>query len=146
MKTYGGVEVQLHHSRPRHQMNVSGQFHAPAALHPRERPPGTHWIEAWVGNITGLVATVKRKISCPCKESNHCHPTRSFHYIDRKLASPINLITQQDWRWVHSSGKASASMTDVLDLKPEGTPAILTVLLRGCPHSLQTHCELVYKY
>jgi hypothetical protein len=37
MKTYGGVEVQLQHSRLRHQKQVSGQLHAPAAL-----PPGNH--------------------------------------------------------------------------------------------------------
>jgi hypothetical protein len=30
------------HSRPRHQMGVSGQLHAPAALCLRERTPGTH--------------------------------------------------------------------------------------------------------
>jgi hypothetical protein len=32
----GGVEVQLHLPRPRHQMEVSAQLHAPAAL-----PPGS---------------------------------------------------------------------------------------------------------
>jgi hypothetical protein len=32
MKIYGGVEVQLNLSWPRHQMEVSGQLHAPAAL------------------------------------------------------------------------------------------------------------------
>jgi hypothetical protein len=31
MKTYRGVGVYLHHSRPRHLMEVSGQLHAPAA-------------------------------------------------------------------------------------------------------------------
>jgi hypothetical protein len=32
MKAYGGVEVQLHHSSPRQQMEVSAQLHTPAAL------------------------------------------------------------------------------------------------------------------
>jgi hypothetical protein len=32
MKTYGGVEVQLHISWPRHYIEVSGQLHAPATL------------------------------------------------------------------------------------------------------------------
>jgi hypothetical protein len=32
MKTYGGVEVQLHHSWPEHEMEVSGQLHLPATL------------------------------------------------------------------------------------------------------------------
>jgi hypothetical protein len=32
MKIYGLMEVYLHNSWPRHYMEVSGQFHAPAAL------------------------------------------------------------------------------------------------------------------
>jgi hypothetical protein len=39
MNTYGGVEVWRHHSWPRHEMEVSGQLHALAALLPgKERP------------------------------------------------------------------------------------------------------------
>jgi hypothetical protein len=33
---------------------VSGQIHAPAALPPGERAPGTHWVGAWVGPRAGL--------------------------------------------------------------------------------------------
>jgi len=33
-------------------MEVWGQFHALAALPPRERVPGTHWIWVWVDPIT----------------------------------------------------------------------------------------------
>jgi hypothetical protein len=43
-------------------MEVSGQLHAPAALTPRERAPGTHWIGGWVGPRAVLDAVVKRKI------------------------------------------------------------------------------------
>jgi hypothetical protein len=35
MKTCGEVEVQFHHSWPRHYMEVSGQLRAPTALPPR---------------------------------------------------------------------------------------------------------------
>jgi hypothetical protein len=35
-------------------MEVSGQLHAPAALPPRERAPGTYWIEGWVGPRASL--------------------------------------------------------------------------------------------
>jgi hypothetical protein len=38
----------------RHFMGVSGQLHAPAALLPRERSPGTHWIGGWVGSRTEI--------------------------------------------------------------------------------------------
>jgi hypothetical protein len=32
MKTYGGMEVELHHPYPRRYMEVSGKLRAPAAL------------------------------------------------------------------------------------------------------------------
>jgi hypothetical protein len=32
MKTCGGAEIYLHHSYSRHQLEVSGLFHVPAAL------------------------------------------------------------------------------------------------------------------
>jgi hypothetical protein len=38
MKTYGRVEVYLHHSLPRHYMEVSGQLHTPVALPSGESP------------------------------------------------------------------------------------------------------------
>jgi hypothetical protein len=43
-------------------MEVSGQLHAPAALHPRK--------EGWVGPRVVLDAVVKRKITSPCRDSN----------------------------------------------------------------------------
>jgi hypothetical protein len=45
-------------------MGVSGQRHAPAALYPRERTPGTHWIGGWMGPRAGLDAGARRKILC----------------------------------------------------------------------------------
>jgi hypothetical protein len=56
MKTYEGVEVYLHHSWLRHQIEVSGQLHTPVALPPGERTPGTHWIRGRVGSKSGLDA------------------------------------------------------------------------------------------
>jgi hypothetical protein len=40
---------------------MSGQFHAPAALSPKEKAPGTHWIGVWVGPRAGLDDVEKRK-------------------------------------------------------------------------------------
>jgi hypothetical protein len=51
-------------------MEVSGQLHAPAALPPGERAPGTLWVEGWVGPGAILDAVVKRKITSPHRESN----------------------------------------------------------------------------
>jgi hypothetical protein len=42
----------------------------PGRFTPRERAPGTHWIEGWVGFIAVLDAAVKRKIPSPRRESN----------------------------------------------------------------------------
>jgi hypothetical protein len=55
-------------------MEVSGQIYAPAALPPRERAPGTHWIGGWVGPRAVLGAVVKRKIPNPRRESNPITP------------------------------------------------------------------------
>jgi hypothetical protein len=46
-------------------MGVSGQRHAPDALYPRERTPGTHCIGGWVGPTAGLDARAKEKSSGP---------------------------------------------------------------------------------
>jgi hypothetical protein len=43
-------------------MDVSGQFHAPAALPSRERAPSTHLIRGWVNPRAGLDYVVNRKL------------------------------------------------------------------------------------
>jgi hypothetical protein len=48
-------------------MGVNGQRHALAALYPRERIPGIHWIGGWVGLRAGLDTEVRRKILCLCR-------------------------------------------------------------------------------
>jgi hypothetical protein len=55
-------------------MEVSGQLHAPAALLPMERAPGTNWIGGWVGPRAVLDEVVKRKIPSPRRESNSRTP------------------------------------------------------------------------
>jgi hypothetical protein len=42
-------------------MEVSSELHAPAALPPGERAPGTHWIGVLVGPKAGLDNVEKRK-------------------------------------------------------------------------------------
>jgi hypothetical protein len=64
-------------------MGVSGQHHAPAALYPRRKTPGTHCTRGWVGPRAGLDAGARRKILCPCRGSN---PDR--HYTARATAAP----------------------------------------------------------
>jgi hypothetical protein len=50
-------------------MEMSGQLHAPAALHPGKES-GTPWIGGWVGPRAVLDAVVKRKIPNLRRESN----------------------------------------------------------------------------
>jgi hypothetical protein len=59
-------------------MGVSGQHHAPAALCPGERTPGTHCTGGWVGPRAGLDTEVIGKLLCPCRGSN---PDRPDIYI-----------------------------------------------------------------
>jgi hypothetical protein len=44
---------------------LSGQRHAPAALYPRERTPGTHCTGGWVGPRAGLDTEAGGKILSP---------------------------------------------------------------------------------
>jgi hypothetical protein len=78
MKTYAAMEVWLHHSEPRHQMEVSGQLHTPA-LPPEQVPPGTQWI-IWVGPTTLKHAVRKRNIYCACVELN---PDSAYRMVQR---------------------------------------------------------------
>jgi len=59
-------------------MEVSGQLHAPAAVAPGERAPGTQWIGGWEGLRARLDLEAKTKISSPCRESNPVRPARSL--------------------------------------------------------------------
>jgi hypothetical protein len=43
----------------------------------RKRAPGTLWIGGWVGHRAGLDTVKKRKMSCPCRESNPGRPAPS---------------------------------------------------------------------
>jgi hypothetical protein len=49
----------------------------PRPLYPWERSPCTHWMRDWVDRRGGLEAVEKRKMVCPCRESNPGRPTRS---------------------------------------------------------------------
>jgi hypothetical protein len=66
-------------------MGVSGQRHAPTALYPRERTPGTHWTGGWVGPRAGLDTEAREKILCPNRGSNLDRPVAQSvarHYTD----------------------------------------------------------------
>jgi hypothetical protein len=59
---------------------VSGQRHAPAALYPRAKTPGTHCTGGWVGPREGLYTEVIGKILSPLpgiESRSPGYPTRS---------------------------------------------------------------------
>jgi hypothetical protein len=63
-------------------MGVCGQRHAPAALCPEEKAPGTHCTGGWVGLRASLNTEVRVKILCPCRGSNPDRPdVQSVIYI-----------------------------------------------------------------
>jgi hypothetical protein len=53
---------------------VSGQHHAPAALYPGRKDPGTQFTGGWVGPRAGLDTEARGKILCPCQRSNPDRP------------------------------------------------------------------------
>jgi hypothetical protein len=66
-------------------MGVSGQRHAPAALNPRGRTPGTHCTGGWVDPRAGLDTGERGKILYPCQGSIPDRPVVQpvvRHYID----------------------------------------------------------------
>jgi hypothetical protein len=55
-------------------MGVTSQRHAPAALYPRGKDPGTHWTGGWVDPRAGLDTEVRGKILSPRRGSNPDRP------------------------------------------------------------------------
>jgi len=70
-------------------MEVSGQFHAPAAFTLGGKTPGTHWVGGWL-----VPEPVKREVPCPYRESNPGRPARgliTMHWL-RYPGSSRNII------------------------------------------------------
>jgi hypothetical protein len=63
-------------------MGVRGQHHAPAALFPRRKDPGTHWIGGWVGPRAGLDAEARGKNICLCRDRTPVVQSVVRHYTD----------------------------------------------------------------
>jgi hypothetical protein len=94
MTTYGGVEVQLHLSWPRHYMAVSGQLHDFAALPPEKEPPlhighETEW-------APGAGHWRREKKVLHCREWNPGRPAR--RYTDCFCCSICHTERSTDWR------------------------------------------------
>jgi hypothetical protein len=66
----GGVEVTSTHSLTSALHGCEWSASRLSRFTPRERAPGTHWIECWVGPRAVLDAVVRRKIPSSRRESN----------------------------------------------------------------------------
>jgi hypothetical protein len=78
MKTYEGVEIQHHAFLTSALDGDELSASRPGHFTLRERAPGTHCTEGWVGPRAGMDAMVKRKNPCPCRDSKRDHPFRSL--------------------------------------------------------------------
>jgi hypothetical protein len=71
MEALGGRgDIAPTHSRPRHQMGVSGQRHAPAALYPGGKDPRYPLDRRLAGPQSRLDAEDRGEILCPRRGSN----------------------------------------------------------------------------
>jgi hypothetical protein len=61
-------------------------------LKPEETPLDTHYVGGWVVPRAGLDTVERRKISCPCQESNPGRPSRSPSPYRLKLSFPNIII------------------------------------------------------
>jgi hypothetical protein len=70
MKTYWGMEVQLHAFLTSALDGSEWSASRPDRFTPRKRVPGTHWTGGWVGPRAVLDAVMKKKILSPRRVSN----------------------------------------------------------------------------
>jgi hypothetical protein len=78
MKTYRGMEVQLHAFLTSALHGGEWSASRPGRFTFGERASVTHWLGGSVGPRPGLVAMAKRKNPCLCRESN---PVRPSHIL-----------------------------------------------------------------
>jgi hypothetical protein len=78
-------------------MGVSGQLHAPAALYPRERAPGTHWMGGWVGLEPSWMQWLEEKYSAPIGDLNpDCSDhSQTLYCLSYRSSNPSFTVTLQ---------------------------------------------------
>jgi len=85
MKTYEGVEVQLHVFLTSVTDGEELSASHPGTL-PRGKNPSIHWTEGWMGPRADPESVAKRKKSLPCRESDPGRPTHSLVTILTQLS------------------------------------------------------------
>jgi hypothetical protein len=87
MKTYGGVDVQIHVFLTSTQLGCKWPASRPTRFIPKERAPGSHWIEGWVGPRTGPDDKEKSRIPTALtrllnnNNNNYYYLWADFRYI-----------------------------------------------------------------
>jgi hypothetical protein len=84
-------------------MEVGGQLHAPAALPPGVRTPGTHYTGGWMGSRAGLDAVAKRKVPIPApagKWTPVVQPiAQSLYWLSYPGSRIITVMRLNEWSW-----------------------------------------------
>jgi hypothetical protein len=109
MKMHERVEVQLHHSRPQHQMDWSAS--GPSNFTPREIASGTHWMGSWMDLTASLDAVEKSKISRPYHELNSSHLAPTAHHYTK--CATMEAIFYKSMSFLHSRKYSQASTSHI---------------------------------
>jgi hypothetical protein len=104
------------YSRPRHLMEVSGQFHTPTVLS-WKRDPGTHCIGCWVGPrvVLDAMEVVKRTMSILCSSGLwHCtvyyiviDVSEEYVYYVRLYLPDYTVSQPQETKWIFEALKTA---------------------------------------
>jgi len=90
---YEGVEIQRHTFITAVLREGEWSASCPGRFTRGERDPDTQWIGGWGGPRVGLDAVAKKKILCPCQESNPVVQTINYEvYCSTKIRSLCQMV------------------------------------------------------
>jgi hypothetical protein len=136
VKKNGRVQTQLH-PLSIWAFDGSCRLHALPAFPRGERAPNV----PWTGQRAGLVAVKKRKICCPCQESNHDSPTTvdkvQVNFLNSERKGYLDMSLDNIWK------EGLITSTNVLDKptedynKPQLNPWLLMTHYHLVEYNLQ---------
>jgi hypothetical protein len=93
IKTFRGVEVQLHEFLNSPLDGGVWLASRPSRFTPRKKAPGTHWIRGLVDPRAGLEVVAKREEFLPRREPNPGRPARSLVTVMTEVSRFLCIIT-----------------------------------------------------
>jgi hypothetical protein len=124
-------------------MVVSGQSHAPTALCPGKRTPGTHCTAGWVGPRAGLDTEVRGKILSPLPGIEPRSPGRPVvrHYTDWATPAPNTTLYIMKYLTQHRQNTHHVTCRPICESCPELGPA--SAPCQGLPAPWSSKCPLL---